>query len=93
MKLPFLHQEVEVSTDLRESNDILDNPDALKERIATDGYLLIRGLHDKAAILAARRQILERLGSERYARTRDPFDGWHLQPRLPRTDIHGFNGQ
>ena len=39
MKLPFLHQEVEVSTDLRDSNDILDNPEALKERIAADGYL------------------------------------------------------
>ncbi len=61
MKLPFLHQEVEVQIDLRESNDILDNPDALKERIAADGYLLIRGLHDKEAILAARCQILERL--------------------------------
>ena len=61
MKLPFLHQEVEVSTDLRESNDILDDPDALKERIATDGYLLIRGLHDQETILTARRQILEKL--------------------------------
>ncbi len=61
MKLPFLHQEIEVSTDLRESNDILDDPDALKQRIATDGYLLIRDLHDKRAILAARRQILEKL--------------------------------
>ena len=61
MKLPFLHQEVEVSTDLRESNDILDNPDALRERMAADGYLLIRGLHDKEAILTARREILEKL--------------------------------
>ena len=64
MKLPFLHQEVEVSTDLRDSNDILDDPDALKERIAADGYLLIRGLHDKAAVLTARRQILEKLAAK-----------------------------
>lgn len=61
MILPFLHQEVDVSTDLRESNDILDNPNALQERIAADGYLLIRGLHDKDAILTARQQILEKL--------------------------------
>ena len=61
MKLPFLHQEVEVSIDLRESNDLLDDPDALKERIGTDGYLLIRGLHDKETIHTARRQILEKL--------------------------------
>ena len=64
MKLPFLHQEVEVSTDLRDSNDILDDPDALKERIAADGYLLIRELHDKAAVLTARRQILEKLAAK-----------------------------
>ena len=57
MKLPFLHQEVDVSTDLRESNDILDNVDALQERMAADGYLLIRGLHDTDAILTARQQI------------------------------------
>lgn len=61
MKLPFLHQEVEVSTELRESNDILDDSNALKERIAADGYLLIRGLHDRNAVLTARQQILERL--------------------------------
>ena len=64
MKLPFLHQEVEVSTDLRESNDILDDPDALQERMAEDGYLLIRGLHDKETVLAARHQILEKLAEK-----------------------------
>ena len=37
MRLPFLHQEVEVYTDLRESNDILDSPEALQERIAAEG--------------------------------------------------------
>lgn len=61
MKLPFLHQEIDVNTDMRDSNDILDNPDALRDRIAHDGYLLIRGLHDKDAILTARLQILEKL--------------------------------
>ena len=64
MKLPFLHQKVEVSTDLRESNDILDNPDAMQARMAADGYLLIRGLHDEDTILTARRQILEKLADK-----------------------------
>jgi len=64
LKLPFLHQEVEVSTELRESNDILDDPDALKARIAADGYLLIRGLHDKETVRRARRQILEKLAAK-----------------------------
>ena len=82
MKLPFLHQEVEVSTDLRESNDILDNPDALKERITTDGYLLIRGLHDNEAVLTARREILEKLDSKRNACTRSPLNGRYFQLRI-----------
>ena len=64
MKLPFLHQNVEVSTDLRESNDILDEPDALRARIAADGYLLIRGLHDTETVLTARQQILEELDAK-----------------------------
>ena len=29
---------------LRESNDLLDDFDALRERFSEDGYLLIRGL-------------------------------------------------
>ena len=64
MKLPFLHQQVEVSTDLRESNDILDDPEALRARVAADGYLLIRGLHDKETVLTARQQILEKLDAK-----------------------------
>lgn len=49
---------------LRESNDILDNVAALKERIASDGYLLIRGLHNKQKVLDARRQILEKIAAK-----------------------------
>lgn len=64
MILPFLHQDVEVSTDLRESNDIMDKPDALQIRMAEDGYLLIRGLHDKETVLAARHKILEKLAGK-----------------------------
>lgn len=64
MKLPFLHQEVDVSTDLRESNDILDKPSALQERIAEDGYLLIRELHDNETVLSARHKILEKLAEK-----------------------------
>ena len=64
MKLPFLHQEVDVSTDLRESNDILDKPSALQKRIAEDGYLLIRDLHDNDTVLSARRKILEKLAAK-----------------------------
>lgn len=47
--------------ELRESNDIADNPRSLRERIEQDGYLFIRGGLDRDQVLAARREILEKL--------------------------------
>ncbi len=92
MKLPFLHQEVEVSTDLRESNDILDNPDALHERIAEDGYLLIRGLHDKKTVLAARQAILEKLATKRMLAPETPLMEGIFNPDYPEPTSTGSMG-
>lgn len=69
MKLPFLNVELEVgskylTTELRDSSGILGDHDALQTRMAADGYLLLRGLHDRDHVLSARRHILEKL-SER----------------------------
>ncbi|HXF62593.1 MAG TPA: phytanoyl-CoA dioxygenase family protein [Caldilineaceae bacterium] len=50
--------------ELRPSNDILDNPEALRARMAEDGYLYLPGLLDVDAVLAARRSVLERLQAE-----------------------------
>ena len=66
MKLPFLNCELEVgskylTTELRDSNDILGDAEALHARMEDDGCLLIRGLHDKAQVLATRQRILEKL--------------------------------
>ena len=49
---------------LRASNDLLDDPDALRRRLAADGYLMLRGLHEPAEVLAARRDILARMAEE-----------------------------
>ena len=59
MKLPFLNCELKIgskhlTTELRDSNDILDSAFATGSRMEDDGYLLICGLHDKAQVLAAR---------------------------------------
>jgi len=40
------------------SNDLLDNPPALRSRIGTDGYLFFRGLGPREKILAARRDVI-----------------------------------
>ena len=92
MKLPFLHQEVEVSTDLRESNDILDKPDMLHERIAEDGYLLIRELHDKETVLSARQQVLEKLAAKGMLAPDTPLMDGIFNPDYPDPTSTGSMG-
>jgi hypothetical protein len=46
-----------LTLELRASNDLLDDADALRRRLAEDGYLLLRGVHDPAEVLAARQDI------------------------------------
>ena len=92
MKLPFLHQEVEVSTALRESNDILSNPEALRERMAADGYLLIRGLHAPDTIRTARRQILEKLAAKGMLATDTPLMEGRFNPDYPEPASTGSMG-
>ncbi|QHW34766.1 phytanoyl-CoA dioxygenase family protein [Paenibacillus rhizovicinus] len=48
-------------TELRDSNDIVNDFDALRNRILEDGYLLIRGLHDRDEVLNARHAILQKM--------------------------------
>lgn len=92
MLLPFLHQEVDVSTDLRESNDILDKPNALQERIDEDGYLLIRGLHDREAVLAARHKILEKLNEKEMLASDTPLMDGIFNPNYSEPSTTGSMG-
>jgi hypothetical protein len=48
-------------TELRESNDILHDTGALRSRMEEDGYLLLRGFHDRERVLEARRAILAKM--------------------------------
>ncbi|UVI33335.1 phytanoyl-CoA dioxygenase family protein [Paenibacillus spongiae] len=48
-------------TELRSSNDILHDMNAVRERLAEDGYLFIRGFHDREQVLKARTSILEKM--------------------------------
>jgi ectoine hydroxylase-related dioxygenase (phytanoyl-CoA dioxygenase family) len=59
--------------EMQESNDLLGSPDALRERMATNGYLLFRGVLDRDRLAALRRDIVKvtrRLG----------WTGMDLQP-------------
>jgi ectoine hydroxylase-related dioxygenase (phytanoyl-CoA dioxygenase family) len=59
------HQELELGGKylgwLRESNELLDDMSALQARMEEDGYLLLRGLHARAKVEAARQALLEDL--------------------------------
>lgn len=69
MQVPFCDRQIELNgqylTDtLRDCNDLLDDLPALRQRLADDGYLLIRQLYDQDAVLQARRSILEQMASQ-----------------------------
>ena len=46
---------------LRDSRDVIDDGQALRERLTDDGYLFLRGAVDADAILAARDEVFARL--------------------------------
>ncbi|WP_308634558.1 phytanoyl-CoA dioxygenase family protein [Paenibacillus silvisoli] len=48
-------------TELREANDILDDEEALRERLKQDGYLFIRGFHDRTKVQQARLAFLSKM--------------------------------
>lgn len=48
---------------LRDSSDVLGDVDALRARMAKEGYLFLRKFLDRDDVLAARRVVLERLAS------------------------------
>jgi hypothetical protein len=48
-------------TELKDSNDIMDDSVKLRERMVEDGYLLIRGFHDRDQVLDARNEYLQQL--------------------------------
>lgn len=49
---------------IRDSNDLLSDPAALRERLEEDGYLYMRNFFDPELILAGRRSIFERIARE-----------------------------
>jgi len=65
MKVRFGYRDLEFPSSefsqLRESNDVLDDAPALWQRLDEDGYLLLRGLIKRETILAAREVLLKHM--------------------------------
>lgn len=60
---------------LRPSNDLLDDPPALRQRMRQDGYLLLRDHLDRDRVLDARRVLCDRLAAAGHLEPgHDPMD-------------------
>jgi ectoine hydroxylase-related dioxygenase (phytanoyl-CoA dioxygenase family) len=51
---------------LEESNDVMHDGEALRERVRRDGYLFLRGVLDVSEVLAARASVCRRLAEDGY---------------------------
>lgn len=61
--------------ELRDSSEFLDNTEELRSRMAEDGYILLRGFHDREDVLAARQEVVSRLDELGFLRPdTDPMD-------------------
>lgn len=66
--------------ELRESTDILGDPEKLRERLSEDGYLFIRGFHDPDLVRDARRDVLEHLSDEGLLHPDEPVEEGVIHP-------------
>lgn len=65
---------------LREANDLLEDMPSLRARMAEDGYLLLRGLHDPQTVLATRRSIMANLAENGQVDTSFPVEDGVIAP-------------
>ncbi len=77
MKVVMARQEFELGSQqmgfLRDSNSLINNPDALQARMEEDGYLLLRGVQLNEKVLAAREMIIRNMAEIDQLDTRFPL--------------------
>lgn len=78
-------------TELRSSNDIADDVEALRQRIQEDGYLLLRGFHDKEKVRLARLDILEKMRGADKLDPEAPLEEGRIGPENKRMFWGGAN--
>lgn len=66
--------------ELRDCNDLLEDVDELHARFAEDGYLLVRGLHERGQVLAARAEMLTTIRDQGVLDPGSPLDDGRLLP-------------
>lgn len=66
--------------ELRRSSEVSDNPAALRQRMADDGYVFLPGLLDRDAVHEVRLSVLDRLEEEGVLDTTRPREEGWLRP-------------
>ena len=65
VELTYLGRKIDTAPssfgELRSSNDVLQDRNALVHRMDEDGYLFLRGVLERDEVLAAREEVLKRL--------------------------------
>jgi ectoine hydroxylase-related dioxygenase (phytanoyl-CoA dioxygenase family) len=76
-------------TELRDSNDILDDPASLRERIKEDGYLLIRDFHKRDKVMASRQSFLQKIADQGKLAPDTPIEEAIIGPNNKAANFHG----
>ena len=74
---------------LREANSLMGDMPALRQRMAEDGYLLVRKLHDPEKIKAARRVVLENLDENGQIDRSHPVAAGYIAPNARGSFLGG----
>ncbi|MBO9608906.1 MAG: phytanoyl-CoA dioxygenase family protein [Paenibacillaceae bacterium] len=67
-------------TEMRDSSGVLHDTNELHRRMEEDGYLLLRGFHDRRKVLEARMQILQRLEEQNNLDLNFPIEDGVISP-------------
>lgn len=93
MKLGIGQRELELGGrylgTMRGANELMNEMSSLHARLAEDGYLLIRKLHDPQKVAAARRVILEDLDKNNQIDRSHPLSDAVISPTAPAGSLHG----
>ena len=97
MKVKFFGNDMEVggpylTTDLHDSNDILQDGEKLMRRLRRDGYLLIRKLRDPDLVLSARRAVLESMNAHGLLKPGSELMEGILNPDAKHASTTGVRG-
>lgn len=72
----------EYLVELRESTDLMGDPEAMHNRLDEEGYLFLRGFHDPDLVREARRDVLEHMAEAEMLDPEEPVEEGFIHPEF-----------